>query len=333
MFMGWVVGGCLCVPAQALDVEDPAKASPAEVDPAGTVDRAVVEEALSPAMPELRAQSEGELRAYVKRLAHLHSSLEREPGLSASEAAALRERLLARVTQVGLLLRERAGAPAVSGRRREALAVDLDRVSAPGPIGMLVGPSGVLLGLLGGLVIAFALGNLAGYRRGTRHASYYGYAEGDPRLRFLARPPAEPARLGETGRITLPMIHRALADGRTVLLQLGYDVAPAHRPRYLELLGQMQEALDGAPGLTHSAWEDPRHPHRFYELLVCGRSAALEAVSADGRLAKLGEAIESCRLPGGLILRRIWWSVPAGTPGTSRLTPMPEDAWIPGGVD
>ncbi|HSB78687.1 MAG TPA: hypothetical protein VLM91_07870, partial [Candidatus Methylomirabilis sp.] len=219
---------------------------------------------------------------------------------------------------------------AAEGKHR-ASAVDPGPVWLVGLAGWFTAESGLLLGLVGCLVIAFALGNLFGYRRGARQASYYG--EADPRFRFLRQPAAPSPRRKEPGRITLAMIRGALSDGRTVLLQLGYDVAPSRRSHYLELLRQMQDALDGAQGLTHSAWEDPRHPHRFYELLVCQRLEALDTLTAtDGLLAKLGEEIEACRLSGGLILRRVWWSVPAGSQSARSLPPIPGAASIRGGV-
>lgn len=325
VLIGWIAWGELCVPDYALAAAD------SQVLRSGAPERAVLQDELSRSMPELQAWSDGELRAYVDRLAQLQSSLEWGSGLSPSERRDLNARLLARATQVGLMLRKRAGAPAVAGGGRRASTVDPGPVSLVGLAGSLLGDSGILVGLLGGLVIAFALGNLIGYRRGARQASYYG--EGDPRIRFLMRPPARPVRQGEPGRITLPLIREALTDGRTVLLQLGYDVAPSRRPRYLELLRQMQGALEGAQGLTHSAWEDPRHPHRLYELLVCQRPAALDALTTtDGLLARLGEEIETCRLSGGLVLRRVWWSVSAGSQGASALPPVPDAASIRGGV-
>ena len=190
---------------------------------------------------------------------------------------------------------------------------------------MLWGNPIVLAGLFGVLVIAFALGNLLGYRRGARQASYYG--EGDPRIRFLARPPTQPTPQGKSERITLPLIREALSEGRTVLLQLGYDVAPSRRLRYLELVRRMRQALERTDGLTYSAWEDPHHPHRFYELLACKRLAALDALTAtDGPLATLGEEIEACRLPSGLTLRRIWWAVPPQAEGANDLAPVREVA-------
>ncbi|HYL79823.1 MAG TPA: hypothetical protein VEU07_03370, partial [Candidatus Acidoferrum sp.] len=252
-------------------------------------------------------------------------------GLSPSERRELSERLLVRAAQVGLMLRGRAGSPAVAESGRLVSAVDPGATSPMGLSWPFLGDAGILAGLIGGLVITFALGNLIGYRRGARHASYYG--EGDPRIRFLTRPPTRPAAQGESGRISLPSIREALADGRTVLLQLGYDVAPSRRLRYLELLGQMQAALEGAAGLTYSVWEDPRHPNRFYELLVCRRPTALDPLTTtDGLLARLGEEIETCRLSGGLILRRVWWSVPAGTKAGHDVPPIPDAASIHEGV-
>lgn len=316
------------VPWYAWDAAVPAAG--AEALHSGAFDRGGFQEELSHPVAELQAWSEGNLRAYVDRLAQLQSSLERASGLSPSERRDLRERLLTRAAQVGLMLRDRAGAPATAESDRRVSAVDSGTDWLMGLTGSFQGDSGVLAGVFGGVVIAFALGNLIGYRRGARHASYYG--EGDPRIRFLTRAPAQAAQPRESGRITLPLIREALADGRTVLLQLGYDVASSRRSRYLELLGQMQAALEGAVGLTYSAWEDPRHPYRFYELLVCRRPAALDPLTTtDGLLARLGEEIEACRLSGGLVLRRVWWSVPTGSKAGRDLPPIPDAASIRGG--
>jgi hypothetical protein len=297
----------------------------------GAPDRTELQDELTRSMTELQAWSDKDLRAYVDRLAQLQSSLEWESDLLPQERRDLNERLLARAAQVGLLLRERAGAAVVAGSSRRVAAAEPGAAWLAGLVGTALGDSGILVGLLGGLAIAFALGNLMGYRRGARQASYYG--EGDPRLRFLTRPPAQPPRQGVPGRISLQLIREALSDGRTVLLQLGYDIAPSRRPRYLELLREMQEALEGSEGLTHTAWEDPRHPHRFYELLVCQRPAALDALTTtDGLLARLGEDIEACRHPSGLVLRRVWWSISAGSKSARSLLPFPDAASIRGGV-
>lgn len=325
VLIGWMAWGELSAPGYAL------AAGGTGALRSGTFDRTALQNELSRSLSELRAWSDEQLRTYGDRLAQLQASLEGESALSPSERDDLNQRLLTRAAQVGLLLRERARAPAAVEGKRGASVVESGPVWLVGLAGWFTTESGLLLGLVGGLVIAFALGNLFGYRRGARQASYYG--EADPRFRFLRRPAAPSSRGKEPGRITLAMIRGALSDGRTVLLQLGYDIAPSRRSHYQDLVRQMQEALDGAQGLTHSAWEDPRHPHRFYELLVCQRLEALDTLTVtEGLLAKLGEEIEACRLSGGLILRRVWWSVPAGSKSAGSHLPIPGAASIRGGV-
>jgi hypothetical protein len=66
---------------------------------------------------------------------------------------------------------------------------------------------------------------------------------------------------------------------------------------------------------------------------VTPRSTALDPLTTtDGLLARLGEEIEACRLPAGLILRRVWWSVPARSQGGRDLPPIPDAASIREGV-
>jgi hypothetical protein len=321
--IGWVTWGGLCAPVVQAAIT-PGKTAELEIHHPQRLQRDSVRQELSRSTVELQGLSNKGLRAYVERLGLLHSSLESESGIPLAERRDLTERLLLRAAQVGLMLQERGEASGPSGRSREAAPVQSGLAVGDALSEMLWGNPMVFAGLVGGLVIVFALGNLLGYRHGARQASYYG--EGDPRIRFLARPPAHPAPQGQSERITLPLIRDALSEGRTVLLQLGYDVAPSHRLRYLELVRQMRQALERAEGLTYSAWEDPRHPHRFYELLACKRLAALDVLTAnDGALTILGDEIEACRLPAGLTRRRIWWAVPLQAEGASHLAPVRED--------
>jgi hypothetical protein len=111
-------------------------------------------------------------------------------------------------------------------------------------------------------------------------------------------------------RITQDQIRKALISGRTVLMQLGYEIAPDRRGEFLTLLREMQEILNGVEGHAHSVWEDPRHPNRFYELVTCHRLDALDLLTSDrNELAGLDAKIEACWLPGRPVLRRAWWGV------------------------
>jgi hypothetical protein len=163
--------------------------------------------------------------------------------------------------------------------------------------------------LLGGLVIAFALGSVAGYRRGASQASYYG--AGDPRLWFVPVAADERKRSAEYPvRITLEEIRRTLEAGRTVLLQLGYDVSPRRRREFLRLMREMQRALGEVEGQFHSVWEDPKHPNRFYEVVVCDSRESLDVLMGDrSELAGLAARIEACWVPGRPVVRRTWWGV------------------------
>lgn len=309
--IGGVAWGVLQGAGSAGAATGPTPATGPAARAAAGFDRSAFQEELSRSPAELQALSDQALRAYVERLGALQSSLELGGNVSPSERRALNEHLLARAAQVGVILRERSGAPLAPGRGRDAAGASPGSTSMGVLAGMLQENSGIVVILLGGVIIAFALGSLVGYHRGSRHASYYGYAESDPRLRFLPRSTGRPAPPGGRPRITLSLIRATLLEGRTVLLQLGYEIAPAHRVRYLELMRQMRDALNGVEGQTYSVWEDPRHPNRFYELLACHRPTVLERLAAiEGPLPRLAKEIEACRPPNGPILRRVWWGIP-----------------------
>jgi hypothetical protein len=174
--------------------------------------------------------------------------------------------------------------------------------------GFLQESSGLLVLMLGGLVVCFALGNLAGYRRGARQASYYG--EGDPRMRFVARSPGHTDPRLPAARVTPEQIRRRLHQGNPVLLQLGYEIEPSQRVKFLAAVGRMQEALEGLEGQTFTVWEDPRHPNRFYECLECRDLAGLDRLLAvDGPLPRLAADVEACRPANGWVVRRAWWGL------------------------
>jgi hypothetical protein len=275
--------------------------------PAGTeFDGAALRRELSQPVLDLHRQGPEALQRHVQGLAELYSALEAAQGVSPEERRALEDRILTRVAQASLLLRADRPGPT----RTDKVPGDATRPAALIPVSRLEGPladrSLLLLGLLGGVIIAFSLGSLTGYRRGARQASYYG--EGDPRRLFIARSEGGARPGGRPVRIALDQIRKALIAGRTVLLQLGYEIAPDRRPEFLAVIREMQDILNGLDGHTHSVWEDPRHPNRFYELVICHRLDALDRLTKDrSELAGLDARIEACWLPGRPVLRRAWW--------------------------
>jgi hypothetical protein len=241
------------------------------------------------------------LHARLERLAEAYGALDLAD-LPPAERRALGDRILTRMAEVGLLLRPRApDAPRAT------------RASLAGPwsawmTAFLRDSSGLLVLMLGGLVICFALGNLAGYRRGARQASYYG--EGDPRIRFVARAPARPDPRTPTPRVSVEQIRRRLQQGQWVLLQLGYEIEASQRANFLAAVARMQEALEGVEGQAFTVWEDPRHSNRFYECLECRDLRALERLLAlNGPLQRLAAEVEACRPANGWVVRRALWGL------------------------
>jgi hypothetical protein len=283
----------------------------AETMASGSVgfDRAALREELARAVPELQKQGTDALKAHARRLTELYGGLETAMDIPPSERRALSDHILGRVAQVSLLLRGAhpgaLGTKAKDGPSDGMLALVLRATDTFSDNSLL------LIGLVGGLIVVFALGNLAGYRRGSRHASYYGYAESDPRIRFVARGAQESDGAEEIGRVSLQQIREHLLAGRTVMLQLGYEVSPEHRGKYLELVRGMRYAmgrLDG--GQSYAVWEDPRHANRFYEVLICPRLSTLDRLLRyPGELGAMAAGIEACRAPGRPVLRRTWWGV------------------------
>ncbi len=307
LVIGWLaVGALAALPASAGQAASGSGRAGDHAPPLS--DREAIQAELGRPMSELRSWSTQALQAYIQRLAHLSASLEATTDVPPAEHQSLTEQLLARTAQVALLVRQRSGEVPPAERAARPSAVGTAQAVLGKLAEALQDNSLLFIALLGGTLVVFAIGNLAGYRRGARQASYYG--EGDPRIRFLVRPSATPEQPGESIRVTLPQIRDRLASGRMVMLQLGYEVAPAHRPRFLALVDDVAGVLSEIEGLTYTVWEDPRHPNRFYELLVCHRVAALDRLTAtEARLAHLAQAVEACRVSGGPVLRRAWLAV------------------------
>jgi hypothetical protein len=246
-------------------------------------------------------ESRDALQARLHWLADAHASLELA-ALPADDRKILSDRILARMTEVSLLLRSEGRDAA--RRVREPTSARGYRASLAG---LFQESSGLMVLAVGGLVICFALGSLAGYRRGARQASYYG--EADPRMRFAARSHTDPRTAAS--RVTLEQIRRRLGEGQPVLLQLGYEIETSKRTRFFGAVTKMQETLTGLAGQTFTVWEDPRHPNRFYECLECRDLSALDRlIGADGPLRQLAAEVEACRPPDGWVVRRAWWGMP-----------------------
>ncbi len=296
--MGWLLAGLLLATSLAFAGET------VGTPPTG-FDRTSLAAELARPLAEVRQQGPEALRTHVSRLADLYAGLDLAQGISPEERRNLSDRILARVAQVGLLVRE-GGASDTKIRHGAARVTSLATLG--GATGFLGDNSFLVIGLLGGLIIAYALGSLAGYRRGASQASYYG--TGDPRLSFVTRSQEGKRTAQYPTRITLEKIREALASGKTVLLQLGYEIAPKHRREFLRLMREMHRVLNEVDGNVHSVWEDPRHPNRFYEIVACDRPEALDNLTRDrSELAGLDSEIEACWLPGGPVVRRAWWGV------------------------
>lgn len=289
-------------------------------------DRTTLDTELARPLGDLRQQGPEALRSHVERLAEFYSVLDLAQGVSPEERRSLSDRILARVAQVGLLSRERTAAAGSGTKAQDGATRVTSWAMFGGAAGFLGEHSHLVIGLLGGLIVAYALGSLAGYRRGASQASYYG--TGDPRLWFVARDHEGKRPAGIPGRLTLSQIRACLGAGRTVLLQLGYEIAPKRRAEFLRLMQDVQRALNAVDGHAHSVWEDPRHPNRFYEVIVCDRLEALDFLTGDrSELAGLDAKIEACWLPGGAVIRRAWCGIlPARSAHAGRiLTPASSD--------
>ncbi len=271
--------------------------------------RAALERELSQPLAEVRQQGPDALRSHLGRLTEMYGTLEEADDVAEAERRAVRDRILARVAQIGLQAREE-GARASHDSKARGWWATVARSSAAldGALRVLGERSVQVVGVLGVLIVAFSLGRLAGYRRGASEASYYG--AGDPRLLFVTRGRERATPAAPVVRITLDQIQATLAVGRTVLLQLGYDVSPGRRNEFLGLIREMGLAPSHLGDRAYTAWEDPRHPNRFYEVVVCRSLETMDLLtSARSELAGLDARIEACWRPGRPVMRRAWWAV------------------------
>lgn len=287
----------------------------------GGFDRETLQKELAQPLEDLTGQPTEALRAHVQRLGDLHFALELAVDVSPVERRVLSEQILTRVGQVGLMIRQRTSEPQGPGKGRRTAATD----AGPPPSGDLAGTlqenSGLLVRLLGGLLIAFALGYFMRERRAIKAASSAG--DSDQRTDIQPRTPVGVGAPGEGRSMTLPEIRHALTSGRTVLLQMGYEIAPSRRRRFLRLARDAQGILRDLEGQTYTIWEDPSHPNRFYELLVCRRTEVLERLAdAASPLSRLAEEIETCREHSGFRLHHAWLGALSDEPGATWIMPV-----------
>ncbi len=245
----------------------------------------------------------------MERLTEIYATLDGTEEIPPTERRAIRDRILTRVAQIAQPVRDEGASGGRPATSRDWWATARGSLGAlDGAVGVLGERSILLVGLVGGVIVAYSLGRLVGYRRGASEASYYG--AGDPRLWFAARARERARPADTTVRIGLDQIRSTLAAGRTVLLQLGYDIVPGHRKRFLGLIREMQLALHDLGDHAYSVWEDPRHPNRFYEVVVCRQMGTLDLLTSErSELADLDAEIEACWRPGRPVIRRAWWRV------------------------
>jgi hypothetical protein len=319
--IGWM-GCCLFFGHSAAAIA--AESLPGAV---GRFDRAALQKELSQPLKALEKEPTEELRAHVQRLGDLHFSLQLAVDVSPEERRALSEQILTRVGQVGLVIRQRMLEPRVSTKSKSLPAAGPGRPPRSDLVGLILDNSGLLLRLLGGLFIAFALGYLA------RELSAGGATQAVVRSERRAKAPTPvliPSETPSDGRaMTLEEIRKAVDSGCTVLLQMGYEITPDRRHRFLALAREAQEILRGIEGQTYTVWEDPGHPSRFYELLVCRRLEVLDLLaSSDGPLPKLAEEIEACRVPSGFSLHRAWLEALPDALGAPQVAAVTEDSLV-----
>ena len=273
------------------------------------LDRAALDSELSRPLAELPQQGPEALRLHLQRLTEIYATLDGMAEVPQAERQAMRDRILTRVVQSGFQVRDEGTRAAGSVKEHGWWAAALGSLGNLDGASRFLGENSVLLiGLVGGLIVAYALGRLAGYRRGASEASYYG--GGDPRLRFTVRAWESARPASSLVRITSDQIRSTLAGGRTVLLQLGYEIVSSRREEFLGLIREMHLALNDQGDDVYSAWEDPRRPNRFDEVVVCRRLETLDLLTSDrSELAALDAEIEACWRPGRLVLCRAWWRI------------------------
>lgn len=331
VLFGWVGCCVLSGVAPAFAAKSAPSDSRASNPPVGTFDRTALEKVLSKPLEQLAEEPTEALRAYVGQLGDLHFALELAVDVLPAERRALSERILTRVGQVGLLVRQRTTERHAPGRGRGLLARGADPPPPTNLAGLLVDSSGLLLSLSGGLLIAFALGYLLRDRRAARAADSGG--PGDRERESSAPAPAQAEVPSEGRPMTIEQIRAALSSGYAVLLQMGYEISPPRRRRFLALAREAHEILNGVEGQSYSVWEDPGHPNRFYEFLVCRRVEVLDELAlAHGPLPKLAEQIEACRVRTGYSFHRAWVGALPDGQVTPRMAPVPEGSLSSQGI-
>jgi len=316
--LGWAL---LLDPAPAAPTTEPPSGVSASGVAVGGFDREALQKELTQPLEDLAEQPTEVLRAHVQRLGDLHFALELAMEVSPAERRVLSEQILTRVGQVGLMIRQRASAPPGPGKGKRTPGTDAGLSPSSDLTGTLLENSGLLIRLLGGLLIAFALGYFMRERRAINAAS--SARDSDQRADIQPRAPVGVEAPGEGRSMTLPEIRHALTSGRTVLLQMGYEISPSRRRRFLRLARDAQGILRDLEGQTYTVWEDPSHPNRFYELLVCRRIEVLERLAdAASPLSKLAEEIEACRVHSGFSLHRAWLGALPDEPGATWIVPL-----------
>ncbi|RPI07164.1 MAG: hypothetical protein EHM71_11215 [Zetaproteobacteria bacterium] len=121
------------------------------------LDRAALDAELSRPLVEVQRQGPEALRSYAQRLMDFHAALDLSHDVPPDERQLLGDRILGRAAQVGLLVRDAIGHPSRNlpergGGQTAALPAAL------GGVLDFFGESSILLvGLLGGVIVAYAL--------------------------------------------------------------------------------------------------------------------------------------------------------------------------------
>jgi hypothetical protein len=292
----------------------------------GGFDRAALQKDLAQPLEALEKEPTEALRAHVQRLGDLQFALELAVDVSPDERRALSEQILTRMGQVSLLIRQRMAEPRASLKSRGLPGPRPGPPSKGNLAEALLDNSGQLLRLLGGLLIAFALGYLARGRRAS--GLVRSAARSDRRVDPSAAVPV-PSEMPSEGRsMTLEEVEKAVESGRTVLLLVGYEITPDRRRRFLALVRETQEILGKGEEQTYTVWEDSGQPNRFYTLLVCRRLEILgQLVSARGPLSRQLEEIEACRVPSGFSPHRAWVEAVPNPLGAPHMAAVAEN-WL-----
>jgi hypothetical protein len=256
-------------------------------------------------MDVLEKQSPERLRAYVQRLADFQFAMELAVDVSPIEQRVLSDQILTRIGQVGFLIRQRVAGKTIPGRGREFPSRESGLPSADDLVSVILQNAGLMVRLIGGLLIAYALGSLVTQSRFLRLARPV--RRGSSQSLSPGPAPWPDPNRGKAA-VSMAEIRGALAAGHTVMLHMGYEIAPSQRAQYLKLIRKMQKILGGVGGHTYTVWEDRTRRNRFYELLTCREVGVLEHLAAArGRLPRLAKKVEACRVPNGFAFRRVWW--------------------------